>query len=183
LKGDEGPAIGAVPVEGSRRPANQTSPGFDQAIFFKAEKVVTDFIVEGHFAKFNPPRPSGTVCRFVGRVGWEKVYTDFLRTAKIPLWRRNMDIESLSLPELTELNRRVVERIRYLHRLKTRSQLDRFEPGDRVGFQHEGRMVEGVVVRVNQKTLSVHTSEGHWNIHPHFLTKLTIPSPKAIEFH
>lgn len=90
-----------------------------------------------------------------------------------------MEIEGLSRPELTALNRRVVERIRYLQRLKTRSQLDRFQPGDRVGFPHEGRTVEGVVVRVNQKTLSVHTSEGHWNIHPHFLTKLEAASPKS----
>ena len=91
-----------------------------------------------------------------------------------------MDIDGLSLPELTALNRRVVERIRYLQRLKTRSQLDRFEPGDRVGFQHENRTAEGVVVRANQKTLSIHTAEGHWNIHPHFLTKLesAIPRPE-----
>lgn len=87
----------------------------------------------------------------------------------------------MTLPELLRLNRRVIDRIHYLQKLKTRSQLDRFLPGDRVGFQHEGRTVEGVVVRVNQKTLSVHTSEGHWNIHPHFLTRLgtSVPGPEA----
>jgi len=85
-----------------------------------------------------------------------------------------MDIEQLTLPELVAINKKVVERIRYLHSLKTQSQLDRFQPGDRVGFLNEGRLVEGVVVRVNQKTLSVHTSDGYrWKIHPHFLTKRT----------
>ncbi len=87
----------------------------------------------------------------------------------------SIDVEKLSLQELIELNRRVVRRIQYLHSLKTRSQLDRFEVGDRVSFQSEGKSVEGVVVRVNRKTLSVRTKETHWNIHPRFLTKVCSP--------
>ena len=87
-----------------------------------------------------------------------------------------MDIEKMSLDELIDLNRRVVGRIEYLHGLKTRSQLDRFEIGDRVGFQNEGRMVEGTVVRVNRKTLSVKTKEGSWNIPPRFVTRLPASS-------
>jgi len=84
------------------------------------------------------------------------------------------DIEKLSLDDLIALNRRVVDRIRYLHSLKTRAQLDRFEVGDRVSFQSDGRAVEGIVVRVNRKTLSIHTDHhSHWNIHPKFLTKVS----------
>ena len=84
----------------------------------------------------------------------------------------SIDVEKLSLEELVDLNRRIVHRIRYLHSLKTRAQLDRFEVGDRVTFQSEGRPVSGVVIRVNQKTLSIHTDDHHhWNIHPKFLTK------------
>ena len=83
------------------------------------------------------------------------------------------DIEKLSLEELAALNRRVVDRLRYLHSLKTRAQLDRFEVGDRVSFQSDGRAVEGIVVRVNRKTLSIHTEHSHWNIHPKFLTKVS----------
>ena len=91
----------------------------------------------------------------------------------------SIDIEKLSLEELIHLNRRVVERIRYLHSLKTRAQLDRFEPGDRVSFQSDGRTVTGIVIRVNRKTLSIHTDDhGRWNIHPKFLTKIqTANSP------
>lgn len=89
----------------------------------------------------------------------------------------HIDIEKLSLEELIELNKRVVRRIEYLHGLKTRAHLDRFEIGDCVSFQSEGRMVEGVVVRVNQKTLSIKTKDTYWRIHPRFLTKL--PGPKA----
>lgn len=90
-----------------------------------------------------------------------------------------MDIEKMSLDELVGLNRRVVQRIEYLHSMKTRSQLDRFEVGDRVGFQNEGRTVEGTVIRVNRKTLSVKTKEGSWNIPPRFVTKITASSNAA----
>ncbi len=82
------------------------------------------------------------------------------------------DIEKLSLEELLELNRRVVRRIDYLHNLKTRAHLDRFEPGDKVSFQSDGHAVQGLVVRVNSKTLSIRTKDTHWNIHPRFVTKL-----------
>ena len=89
-----------------------------------------------------------------------------------------MDIEKMSLDELVDLNRRVIQRIEYLHGLKTRSQLDRFEVGDRVGFQNEGQTVERAVIRVNRKTLSVKTKEGSWNVHPRFVTKIN-PSANA----
>lgn len=74
----------------------------------------------------------------------------------------SIDIENLSLEELLDLNKRLVRRIDYLHSLKTRAHLDRFEIGDRVSFQSEGRPIEGVVVRVNQKTLSIKTKDTYW---------------------
>ena len=40
-----------------------------------------------------------------------------------------IDIEKLSVEELIDLNKRVVRRIQYLHSLKTRAHLDRFEGG------------------------------------------------------
>jgi len=88
-----------------------------------------------------------------------------------------IDIEKLSLEELLDVNRRIVRRIEYLHGLKTRAHLDRFEVGDRVSFQSDGRAVEGIVVRVNRKTLSVKTKDARWNIHPRFVTRL--PGPAA----
>jgi hypothetical protein len=84
-----------------------------------------------------------------------------------------IDLEKLSLEQLIDLNRLVIRRIQYLHSLKTRSQLDQFEIGDRVGFQSEGRLVEGIVTRINRKSLSIRTKEAHWKIHPRFLTKLS----------
>jgi hypothetical protein len=88
-----------------------------------------------------------------------------------------MDIDKLSLEQLLDLNKQVVRRIEYLQSLKTQAHLDRYEAGDRVSFPSEGRQIEGVVIRVNQKTISIKTKDSYWRIHPRFLTKL--PGPKA----
>ena len=92
-----------------------------------------------------------------------------------------MDIEKMSVPELIELNKRIVRRIEYLHSLKTRARLDRFEVGDRVSFQSDGRAVEGLVVRVNRKSLSIRTKDTHWRIHPGMVTKVTPPNARLPE--
>ena len=82
-------------------------------------------------------------------------------------------VEHLSLEEL---NTRVVRRIQELHGRKTQKELESFKMGDRVSFQSDGRMVEGLVVRVNRKTLSVRTGETSWTLHPRFVTKLPEPA-------
>lgn len=95
-----------------------------------------------------------------------------------------MDIEKLSLEQLIELNRRIVRRIRYLSEIKTGDALRKFEIGDRVSFQNEGRTVEGMVVRVNQKTATIQTKEGSWRIPPRFLTKVDLrrlPQPLDLQ--
>jgi hypothetical protein len=42
-----------------------------------------------------------------------------------------------------------------------------------MNLQSDGRAVEGIVVRVNRKTLSIYTDHNHWNIHPKFSTKVS----------
>lgn len=86
-------------------------------------------------------------------------------------------LEHLSLEELIELNKRVVQRIRALHGRKTQKELEPFKVGDRVSFQSDGRLVEGLVVRVNRKTLSVRTGETSWTLPPGFVTKLPTTTP------
>lgn len=84
-----------------------------------------------------------------------------------------INIENLSLDELFDLNKRIIHRVRYLQSLKTRAALEKFELGDRVAFQSDGRTIEGIVIRVNQKTLSVKTKDARWNLSPRFVTKLS----------
>jgi hypothetical protein len=85
------------------------------------------------------------------------------------------DIENLGLEELIDLNHRVVLRIEYLQSLKMREHLNKFEVGDPVSFENNGRTIEGIITRINQKSVSVKTRDTRWTIHPHFLTKRPRP--------
>ena len=88
-----------------------------------------------------------------------------------------MDIENLSLGQLDELHRKICKRIRELHKKNLFEKLQSFEVGDQVSFNHEGNIVTGTVIRVNQKTLSVKIKEGsRWYVDPRAgVTKIQLP--------
>lgn len=83
-------------------------------------------------------------------------------------------IEKLSLEDLRLLNRLIVERINHITRIKRGMQLLKFAPSDRVRFvSSHGEEIEGVVMRVNQKTVSVDTGgDGWWRVSPGILEKI-----------
>ncbi len=89
----------------------------------------------------------------------------------------HIDLEKLSHDELVQLNRRIIRRLQYLHSLKTQAVMDKFQVGDRVSFKSNSRQIEGIVVRINRKTLSVHTDDANWNIHPGMVNKITDQHP------
>jgi hypothetical protein len=82
-----------------------------------------------------------------------------------------IDIDRLTEAELMDLNRRIVERLRFLHQMRAHATMLQFSIGDRVTFEtNEGRTVVGTLVRYNKKTVSVLTDEGRrWNVSPRFL--------------
>ena len=86
-----------------------------------------------------------------------------------------IDIDKLSEEELTDLNHRIVERLRFLSQMRVHSKMLDFRIGDRVTFQPEGRPpVVGMLTRYNKKTVTVITDSGqHWNVAPGFLHKAT----------
>jgi preprotein translocase subunit YajC len=92
-----------------------------------------------------------------------------------------IDIEKLSYEELIQLNHRIIRRIQYLQSLKTQAAIDRFQIGDKVFFQSGGRRIEGIVVRVNRKTLGVHTADANWNIHPGMVSKINEQKPNILD--
>ena len=69
------------------------------------------------------------------------------------------------------LNRLIVERLKLISQFRSTSLMVRFTKGDRVGFQApDGRMLEGIVLRLNKKTVSIATDHGHqWNVAPALL--------------
>ena len=52
-----------------------------------------------------------------------------------------VDIDGLTEPELVDLNRRIVERLRLLQQMRAHQQMLAFKIGDRVAFRADARGV------------------------------------------
>jgi len=80
-------------------------------------------------------------------------------------------IKRLSEEDLLFLNRLIVERLKLISQAKSTCLMAGFTRGDRVGFQApDGRSLQGIVLRLNKKTVSVATEDGHqWNVAPGLL--------------
>ena len=91
-------------------------------------------------------------------------------------------IKRLNEEDLLFLNRLIVERLKLISQARATTLMTSFTKGDRVGFQApDGRMLEGVVLRLNKKTISVVTDDDHqWNVAPGLL-RLVRPKPLNAE--
>lgn len=80
-------------------------------------------------------------------------------------------INRMNEDDLLFLNRLIVERLKLISQARSTSLMASYTQGDRVGFQTpDGRMLEGIVLRLNKKTISVATDDGHqWNVAPGLL--------------
>jgi hypothetical protein len=85
-----------------------------------------------------------------------------------------INIDHLTEAELTDLNHRIVARLRFLQQVRAHAHMLEFKIGDRVTFQPEGRPpVTGMLTRYNKRTVTVITDDGqHWNVAPSFLRKV-----------
>ncbi|NGZ11116.1 MAG: hypothetical protein CV088_17325 [Nitrospira sp. LK70] len=84
-----------------------------------------------------------------------------------------IDIDGLTEAELIALNNRIVERLRFLHQMRSHAEMLEFRIGDRVEFQPDGHpLVVGMLTRYNKKTVTVITDAGQrWNVAPRFLRR------------
>ena len=82
-----------------------------------------------------------------------------------------INIDNLTEADLIDLNRRIVERLRFLHQMRAHATMLKFSIGDRVTFDTtDGRTIVGTLVRYNKKSVSVLTDDHHrWNVSPSFL--------------
>ncbi|MFO7765593.1 MAG: hypothetical protein R6V33_04110 [Pelovirga sp.] len=80
-------------------------------------------------------------------------------------------IKRLNEEDLLFLNRLIVERLKLISQARATTLMTSFTRGDRVGFQApDGRMLEGMVLRLNKKTISVATDDDYqWNVAPGLL--------------
>ena len=84
-----------------------------------------------------------------------------------------IDIDGLTEAELVDLNNRIVERLRFLHQMRSHAEMLEFAIGDRVEFQPEAHpLVSGMLIRYNKRTVTVITDSGQrWNVAPRFLRR------------
>jgi hypothetical protein len=100
-----------------------------------------------------------------------------------------IDIDKLSEDELTDLNNRIVARLRFLNNMRAHSQMLDFKIGGRITFQPEGRPpLIGIITRYNKKMATVTPDGGqHWNVAPELLRKAAAPdnvradNPKVVQ--
>ena len=80
-------------------------------------------------------------------------------------------IKHLGEDDLLFLNRLIAERLKLISQARSTTLMASFTVGDGVVFQApNGRELQGVVLRLNKKTVSVDTDDGHrWNVAPGLL--------------
>jgi hypothetical protein len=85
----------------------------------------------------------------------------------------DLDLTKLTEEELIDLNCRVVDRIRLLQQGRCRDSMAEFSIGERVTFKPDcAHEVIGTVVRLNRKSITVVSADGHqWRVSPSFLKK------------
>jgi len=92
----------------------------------------------------------------------------------------SIDIDSLSMQELEELNDRVVERLKFLDTVRAQRAMMEMNLGTQVSFAspRHGR-VFGTIIKFNRKTVVVLSEERRqWRVPPHILTPIKDATPK-----
>lgn len=96
-----------------------------------------------------------------------------------------IDIDRLTEAELIDLNRRIVERLRFLQQMRAHQAMLTFGIGDRVSFEPAGRpRVTGILTRYNRKTVTVISEDGQqWNVSPQLLRKVESTEKAGAQDH
>ena len=75
--------------------------------------------------------------------------------------------------ELRALNQRIIARLKLLQQRNSINSMVKFQVGQRVSFDPDGRMRTGMLVKFNPKTVVVLTDEAQrWKVLPQFLRHL-----------
>jgi hypothetical protein len=85
----------------------------------------------------------------------------------------DIPIDKLTEDELSVLNRRIVERLKFLESQHTHREMMQFSVGENVCFVPPGKERQmGVLVKYNKKTVTIITEGGRrWNVSPHLLSR------------
>lgn len=92
--------------------------------------------------------------------------------------KMKIEIDQLTEAELIALNRRIVERLKFLHHMRAHMDMLEFRIGDHIWFQADrSQTVHGIVTRYNKKTVSVVSDDGRrWTVPPGLLHQVPPPA-------
>ena len=92
-------------------------------------------------------------------------------------------LTQLNETQLLHLNRMIVERLKLFHRAKSLNAMKDLNVGDTVFFDYFGEKIYGVVLRLNQKSVSLKAENGkEWKVAPQLLSKF-IEAKARDRFH
>jgi hypothetical protein len=80
-------------------------------------------------------------------------------------------LDMLTEQELIQLNQIIVQRLRLMQQIRAHGSMMKFRLGQRVQFTAStGQLIRGVLSRMNRKSVTVVTDDGHqWRVSPDFL--------------
>lgn len=90
-----------------------------------------------------------------------------------------IDIDRLSEVKslIVDLHHRIVERLRFLEKMRGHARMLDFSIGDRVCFASRNHaLIEGMLTHYNKRTVTIITDDRHqWNVSPGFLRRVIRP--------
>ena len=92
----------------------------------------------------------------------------------------DINIDHLTEDELLALNRRVISRLKLIQQHSTLNSMIKFEVGQRVSFDPDGRVRTGILIKFNPKTVVVLTDDGQrWKVSPQLIRHLLENNPSG----
>lgn len=90
--------------------------------------------------------------------------------------QQQIDLTQMCEHQLIELNRKIVERLRFLRDSRAHRQMLELAPGQKVSFSPEpGRKVVGTIIRLNRKSVSLVSTDGvQWRVVPALVTPVEL---------
>ena len=86
---------------------------------------------------------------------------------------KRINLDNLTESELRDLHREIIMRLNFYSENRRKTQLMAFRIGDRVWFETDQGRMEGLIIRINQKTASINADDGrNWRVSPNFLKKI-----------
>lgn len=79
---------------------------------------------------------------------------------------------TLNEAQLLQLHHMVTERLRLFHRAKSLNAMKDLNIGDTVFFDYAGEKIRGIILRLNQKSVTLRAENGkQWKVSPQLLSR------------